>query len=146
MRTDRGNARLRTHWRATLIRNGLMVALLALVPIRLKNLTELTLGTSFIRVGDRWWIVLGGPDTKARAPDERPVPRYLNHAIAVYLTSARPVLLGQREVMLGEQDETGSARDVIEGALWIGERGDPLGYSGVDRAITDTTRQALGAC
>ena len=88
--------------------------------------------------------MLGGHDTKAGAPDERPVPRYLNHAIAVYLTYARPVLLGRREFMLGEDDETGSARDVLEGAVWIGECGDPLGYSGIARAITDTTRQPIG--
>ena len=41
IRTARQNPRLRKHWRATM-RNGLMVALLGQVPIRLKNLVNLS--------------------------------------------------------------------------------------------------------
>jgi hypothetical protein len=63
--------------RARLYRNGLMVALLALCPIRLKNFTGLTLGTSFRRSGNRLWIVLAAGDTKTGRPDERPVPTLL---------------------------------------------------------------------
>src|SRR5215207_739567 len=118
-----------------------MVALLALAPIRLKNFAGLTLGTSFKRIGDRWWIVLGRHETKSGAANERPVPRYLNQAIAVYLTLARPILLGRREFVIGEEDGTGSAPDVLTGGLWIGEGGKALGYSAVERAIMETTRQ-----
>ena len=145
IRTARQNPRLRRYWRATMIRNGLMVALLAQVPIRLKNFVKLNLGTSFKRVGDRWWIVLGRRDTKAKASDERPVPKYLNQAIAIYLTYARPVLLGQPEFVIGEEEEaTGSALDVLTGSLWLGPNGEPLGYSGVERTIMETTRQTIG--
>ena len=144
IRSARENPRLRTYRRATLIRNGLMVALLALAPIRLKNFVGLTLGTSFKRIGDRWWIVLGRHETKSGAADERPVPSYLNQAIAIYLTLARPILLGRREFVIGEEDDTGSARDVLTGGLWIGEGGKPLGYSAVERAIMETTRQTIG--
>jgi len=138
------NPRLRTYRRATLIRNGLMVALLALAPIRLKNFAGLTLGTSFKRIGDRWWIVLGRRETKSGAADERPVPRYLNQAIAIYLTLARPILLGRREFVIGEEDESQEARNVLTGGLWIGADGQTLGYSGVERAIMATTRQTIG--
>lgn len=44
--------------RARLYRNGLMIALLALCPIRLKDFTGLTLGTNFRRIGHRWWILI----------------------------------------------------------------------------------------
>lgn len=144
IRTARQNRRLRANWRATLVRDGLMVALLALTPIRLKNLAELTLGRSFRRIGDRWWIVLGRGDTKSGAPDERAVPEYLNQAIAQYLTYARPVLLGRREFIIGEEDETEPVRNGLEGALWVGERGRPLGYSAVERVVMQTTREAFG--
>jgi integrase len=144
IRTARENPRLRRYWRATMIRNGLMVALLAHAPIRLQNFVELSLGTSFKRIGDRWWIVLGRHKTKSRAPDERPVPRYLNQAIAIYLTYARPVLLGEPEFMIGEADESGSARDSLTGPLWVGFTGEPLGYSGVERAIMETTHLTIG--
>jgi integrase len=142
--TARQNPRLRTYRRATLIRNGLMIALLAHCPIRLKNFVDLTLSTSFKRIGDRWWIVLGRRTTKSGAPDERPVPRHLNQAIALYLTYARPVLLGRREFLIGEADETGSALDVLTGSLWIAPNGEPLGYSGVERTIMEITRQTIG--
>jgi hypothetical protein len=144
IRSARRKPRLRKHWRATMIRNGLMVALLGQVPIRLKNFASLTLGQSFKRIGDRWWIVLGRRETKSGAPDERPVPGYLNQAIAIYPTYARPILLGEREFMIGEPDEKGSRFSALAGALWIGERGEPLGYSQVERAIMDTTRQTIG--
>jgi integrase len=144
IRSARQNPRLRTYRRATLIRNGLMVALLAHVPIRLKNFVGLTLGTSFRRIGDRWWIVLDRRETKSGAADERPVPKHLNQAIAVYLTLARPILLGRREFITGEEDECGEARNVLTGGLWIGEGGKALGYSAVERAIMETTRQTIG--
>jgi hypothetical protein len=44
--------------RAHLVRNGLMVALLALCPIRLKNFAALEMGRSFLRVEGGWWIVV----------------------------------------------------------------------------------------
>lgn len=143
MRTAHGNVRLRTYKRATLIRDGLMVALLAHAPIRLKNFADLTLGTSFRRVGDRWWIVLPGRDTKASRADERPVPRHLNRAVAVYLTYARPTLLGRREFVI-DDDADGGLSGLLSGPLWVGAYGGALGYSGVERAIMTATRRTLG--
>jgi hypothetical protein len=137
----RQNPRLRTYRRATLIRNGLMVALLAHAPIRLKNFVGLNLGTSFKRISDRWWIVLGPREIKSGAADEPPVPKYLNQAIAIYLGLARPILLGRREFIMGEEDETGTASAV---GSWIGAGGKDLGYSAVEWAIMETTRQTVG--
>jgi hypothetical protein len=89
--------------------------------------------------------VLGRRDTKAKASDERPVPKYLNQAIAIYLTYARPVLLGQPELVIGEEEEaTGSALDVLTGSFWLAPNGEPLGYSGVERTIMETTRKTIG--
>src|SRR5215213_8758299 len=50
-------------WRATQLRNGLMVALLALHPIRSKNFASLSLSRSFVRQGDSWCINLGAKET-----------------------------------------------------------------------------------
>src|SRR4051794_28774613 len=50
---------------AVLARNGLMVALLALHPIRHRNLFELTLGSSIRFDHGRWWISLEAERTKA---------------------------------------------------------------------------------
>ena len=83
---------LTTLRRARQVRNGVMIALLALCPIRLKNFAALELQSSFRRVGTRWWIVLDRKDTKNRRPDERRVPRDLDAAIEAYLLVHRPVL------------------------------------------------------
>jgi hypothetical protein len=82
--------------RARGVRNGLLIALLALCPIRLKNFAALEIGQTFKEVHRRWWIALPGISTKSRRPDERPVPELLNRYIDAYLSQSRPVLLGSR--------------------------------------------------
>jgi hypothetical protein len=59
--------------RARGVRNGLMLALLALCPIRLKNFAALEIGQTFKEVHGRWWIALPGNITKSGRQDERPV-------------------------------------------------------------------------
>ena len=61
--------------RALLARNGLMVALLAPCPVRLRNFAALEIGRTFLKIDAAWWIVL--PDTKSGRPDHRPVPPFL---------------------------------------------------------------------
>ena len=58
--------------RARGIRNGLMIALLALCPIRLKSFAALEIGATFKHFHGRWWITLPRNITKSRRPDERP--------------------------------------------------------------------------
>ena len=52
-------------------RNGLMIALLAYCPIRLKNFATLEIGRSFVNVDGTWWIVLTAAETKEKREDER---------------------------------------------------------------------------
>ena len=80
--------------RARMFRNGLMVALLAYCPIRLKNFAALEIGRSFVNVDGMWWIVLTAAETKEKREDERPVPEELTNWIDRYLSSYRPVLGG----------------------------------------------------
>jgi integrase len=130
-------------WRATQLRNGLMVALLALCPIRAKNFARLHLATSFAREGDGWCISLEGRETKSGRPDERRVPFDLNRAMALYLTWSRPVLLGCGEFMIGSQ-EHGEEDPLLSGPLWVGEKGRALTSGAVELAIAQTTEMTLG--
>ena len=57
--------------RARQFRNGLMVAMLAFHPIRLKNFAALEIGRSFKQVNGSWWIVLSNSETKEKRTDER---------------------------------------------------------------------------
>src|SRR6516164_2361564 len=79
--------------RARGVRNGLIVALLALCPIRLKNFADLEIGHTFKEIDGSWWIALPGHLTKSRRPDERRVPALLNRFIELYLNQSRPLLL-----------------------------------------------------
>ena len=82
--------------RAIGIRNGLMIALLAVCPIRIKNYAALEIGLTFKEEQGVWWITLPCGSTKTDAADHRPVPDYLNDAVELYLTKSRPVLIGSR--------------------------------------------------
>ena len=76
------------------VRNGLVIALLAACPIRIKNFAELEIGKTFKEINGRWWICLPASKTKSHRIDERRVPKYLNKVIEFYLTQARPRLIG----------------------------------------------------
>jgi integrase len=116
--------------RARGVRNGLIIALLALCPIRLKNFAALEVGQIFKEVHERWWITLPRNMTKTGRPDERPVPAWLNRYVDVYLSQSRPVLLGSRP---------------LTNALWISSTtGRPMTTKNIGILISKTTLETLG--
>jgi integrase len=116
--------------RAVGMRNGLMIALLALCPIRPKNFAALEIGTTFKMVDSRWWIDLPAIATKNRRSDKRRVPEFLNRYIEIYLTHARAVLL-----------RSGSATN----ALWISSKTSrPISRVGFCNLISKITLETLG--
>jgi integrase len=78
--------------RAIGVRNGLLIALLALHPIRVKNFAALTIADTFINVDDRWWLRIPSDDTKSRRVDERQVPEFITDVVNRYIKMHRPVL------------------------------------------------------
>jgi integrase len=116
--------------RARGVRNGLMIALLGLCPIRLKNFAALEIGHTFKEVHGRWWIALPSVSTKSRRPDERRVPELLNHSIDLYLNESRPVLLRSRSTT---------------NALWISSRtGGAMTTKNLGTLISRLTLETLG--
>jgi integrase len=83
--------------RAIGIRNGLIVALLAVCPIRIKNYAALEIGRTFKQEQGSWWIALPYGTTKTDTADQRPVPDYLQDAVDLYLAESRTVLIGSRQ-------------------------------------------------
>jgi site-specific recombinase XerD len=115
--------------RARQVRNGLMVVLLALCPIRLKNFSALAIGSTFVDIKGQWWIVLAASMTKEKRADERPADDILNPIINRYITVHRPIL----------------ARGKTSPALWLSSNdGEPMSYDGVERAIKSTTLSTVG--
>lgn len=116
--------------RARGIRNGLMIALLALCPIRIKNFAALELGKTFKQLNGRWWITLPSVATKSRRPDERAVLNILNPHIETYLKEARPLLLRS---------------NTTTDALWISSTtGAPLTRSNLSTLISKITFETVG--
>ena len=116
--------------RARQFRNGLMVALLALHPIRLKNFAALEIGRTFKKVNDSWWIVLSASETKEKRADERPVDTGLTPWIDRYLNIHRPVL---------------ARTDDAPAALWLSSNdGSAMTYRAVERVISKTTLATVG--
>jgi integrase len=117
--------------RARGVRNGLMIALLAFCPIRLKNFADLRIGQTFKEIQGSWWITLPSATTKSRRREERRVRELLNQPIDLYLNQSRPILLG------GAKSATS--------ALWISSQtGGPMTKKNMCTLISKVTLQTLG--
>jgi hypothetical protein len=117
--------------RARQFRNGLMIALPAFHPIRLKNFAALEIGSTFRKVNGTWWIVLSASDTKEKRPDERLVDPTLVHWVERYLSVHRPVL-----AHAGVGDAS---------YLWLSSNnGSAITSGAVERVIKQTTLATVG--
>jgi hypothetical protein len=116
--------------RARQFRNGLMIALMAFHPVRLKNFAAFEIGRTFVKVKDKWWIALPASETKEKRPDERQVDDCLEPWIERYLVIYRPVL---------------SRSDDASAALWLSSNdGSAITYLAVGRVMSTTTKEAVG--
>jgi integrase len=116
--------------RAIGVRNGLLVALLALHPVRVKNFAALTIGDTFINVDGRWWLHIPSHDTKSHRLDERQVPEFITDATNRYIETHRPVLCGA---------------DAGHLALWVSSTtGRPLTTKNLGTLISKLTRETIG--
>jgi len=115
---------------ARMFRNGLMVALLACCPIRLKNFTSLEIGRSFVNDSGTWWIMLSASETKEKRPDQREVLDLLTQWINRYIETYRPTLARSYDA---------------SNALWLSsENGWAMSAATVHEVISDTTESTIG--
>jgi integrase len=115
--------------RAAGVRNGLLIALLALHPIRIKNFAALSIGDTFVKVGDRWWLHIPAENTKSHRIDERQVPEFVTEVVNRYVETHRPLLCG------GAQHP----------ALWVSSTtGRQLTTKNLGTLISKITREAIG--
>lgn len=112
--------------RAQSARDGLMIALLAICPIRLKNFHALEIGKSFVRQHKVWWVILSDTETKSQRFDHRVLPDEMTPWIELYLERYRSIF------------------PPCGDALWPSGYGGQLSYSGVERRVTETTRKIFG--
>jgi integrase/recombinase XerD len=113
-------------------RDGLMIALLASRPLRLRNLTGLTLDRTLVKRGDLWWIQIPAAETKTKNAIELPWPEMLVPHLETYLADHRSAIAAVRG--------TATASD----ALWLSMYGPPVTDNGIYDRIVARTREGLG--
>ena len=109
-------------------RDGLMIALLAFIPIRRKNLAALEIGRHLVREGDSWFVIFPGEETKTGTPIEFRVPELLESYLSVYLEIVRPRMLPRAHCA----------------ALWLNYAGGALAYAAIGDIITEHSTGRLG--
>ena len=113
---------------ATLYRDGLLIAFLALRPLRLRNLAGLELGRTLRDGPAGWRITIPADETKTHRGIEAGWPPNLVDALETYLIHHRPVLAhGNRAP-----------------ALWVGGAGQALAEHTIRQAIIGRTQAVLG--
>jgi integrase/recombinase XerD len=109
-------------------RDGLIIALLALRPIRLTNLRNIRIGHQLIWNAGAAWLHFGASEMKAGRPMQFPIPEPLLPRLRRYLQAVRPWLLG-------------SAR---HDHLWVSIRHHPLALGAICNLVADRTLDAVG--
>jgi integrase len=119
---------------AVLFRDGLIIALLALRPLRRRNMAELTLGRDVISEAGKWMIVLCPALTKTHVALEYEWPETLIVALEGYLRVHRPVLRARH----------GRWKSPAGDRLWLSADGSPLTQMGFYDRVIYWTREAFG--
>jgi integrase/recombinase XerD len=118
-----------TSWRVqTGVRDGLMIALLALIPLRRRTLSALRIGKHLVRSGDQWVLDIPASDIKNKRPLEYPLSAELSERVDIYLNQVRLQITGA-----GTHDY-----------LWASCRGRRMSDAGIYGAVRRRTRKYLG--
>lgn len=117
--------------RATLFRDGLIIAFLIHRPLRLSNLTSITIGGRLQRQGDTWSLAFPGSETKGGRPIDLVWPPELSEALERYITVHRDVLMA-----------AGTSQPAD--ALWVARGGKPMGSDAIAAQINARTKEEFG--
>ena len=109
-------------------RDGLIIALLAAVPLRRRTVAALTINQHLVKIGDCWLLDIPADDTKTRRSLEFPISGALSERLDVYLDCFRCAITGA---------------DNHQG-LWPSASGNPMGGASIYDAVRRRTTEALG--
>ena len=120
--------------KAVAYRDGLIIAFLALHPVRRRNLADFHLARNLIRQGTGYMVVFAGSETKNGAPYENPLAEVLVEPMDQYLRTWRPVLAAR----------SGRWKRNVGDAVWVSADGSPMGQEGLSGRIELRTKDAFG--
>ena len=124
------NAATSTFERMRRLRDGTMLAFLAVLPLRRRAFVGLELGVSVLPGSAGIEIALPPAMTKTGIPWSAMAPDPLDNLLQRYLTEARPFLFNR-----GPRDHMG---------LWVADTGLPIGYSYMGRRIPELSEKMTG--
>jgi integrase/recombinase XerD len=109
-------------------RDGLMIALLALIPLRRRTLTALRIGRQLIRTGGRWQLDIPAADTKTRRPLDYAISEELSERIDLYLERFRGRIPGAEK----------------HSSPWSSKQSRPMCPDAIYAAVYRRTKKAFG--
>jgi hypothetical protein len=92
--TDAGAAKHMSKAHAFQYRDGLIIALRALIPLRSRTVVAMRIGIHLVKTGDLWGLDIPAVDTKSQRPLDYPIPRELSARIDLYLERFRSRIPG----------------------------------------------------
>lgn len=119
--------------RATLFRDGLIVAFLVMRPLRSANLAAITLGRHLERRGEAWRLRFEPDETKTAVVIECAWPAELDDALELYLEVHRPRLLAGAK----------PSRVPTQG-LWVSRQGTAMTSDAIAYQIEGRTKEEFG--
>jgi integrase len=118
-----------TSWRVqTGFRDGLIIALLAMILLRRRTLSALRIGKQLKKIGDLWFLDIPPEDVKTRRPLEFPISPQLSQRIDTYVNEIRPFIAGAK----------------THDYLWASARGRPMKGGVIYSAVRRRSRKVFG--
>lgn len=119
---------------ALLHRDGLLIGLLSLMPLRRRNLCDLRLGENLVSQENGWLLVLAEHETKTHRSIELPFPHVLEDALKTFLAVHRPHL----------SSRTGRWTTPLGSKLWVSKDGSPMTEIAIYDRVRARTGEAFG--
>jgi integrase/recombinase XerD len=109
-------------------RDGLVIALLALIPLRRRTLTALRIGEQLVKAGDLWALDIPASDTKSRRALDYPISSEMSERVDVYLDQFRGHIPGADK----------------HTSPWASNQGRPMCADAIYNAVCRRTKEAFG--
>ena len=119
-----------THEGYRAYRDGLLISFLIAVPLRRKNLVELSFGTSLEQTASGFKVIIYKEKTKKHVTVETSMADWLIEPMQFYIDTVRPFLLGKSGTNTS--------------AVWISRRGVAFDLGGMTQVICNVTKQYFG--